>query len=95
MQTENKQLISEQLARFVVWTKFEDIPEELVIKAQRHILDSVGAGIAGAVSPETKLLNKVFAICGETGGNVPLWGKGIKVSARNAALSNGVSSHTF
>ena len=47
MQTENKQLISEQLARFVVWTKFEDIPEELVIKAQRHILDSVGAGIAG------------------------------------------------
>ena len=95
MSSENHQLISEQLARFVVWTKFEDIPEELVIKAQRHILDSVGAGIAGAVSPETKLLNKVFAICGETGGNVPLWGKGIKVSARNAALSNGVSSHTF
>ena len=61
MQSENTQLISEQLARFVVWTKFEDIPEELIIKAQRHILDSVGAGIAGAVSPETKLLNKVFA----------------------------------
>ena len=95
MQSENTQLISEQLARFVVWTKFEDIPEELVIKAQRHILDSVGAGIAGAVSPETRLLNKVFAICGEANGNVPLWGKGIKVSARNAALSNGVSSHTF
>ena len=95
MSTENTQLISEQLARFVVWTKFEDIPEELVIKAQRHILDSVGAGIAGAVSPETKLLNTVFAICGETGGNVPLWGKGIKTTARNAALSNGVSSHTF
>ena len=49
MQSENTQLISEQLARFVVWTKFEDIPEELIIKAQRHILDSVGAGIAGAV----------------------------------------------
>ena len=95
MQSENTQLISEQLARFVVWTKFEDIPEELIIKAQRHILDSVGAGIAGAVSPETKLLNKVFAIGGEMSGNVPLWGKGIKVSARNAALSNGVSSHTF
>lgn len=38
MQSENTQLISEQLARFVVWTKFEDIPEELIIKAQRHIL---------------------------------------------------------
>ena len=50
MQSENTQLISEQLARFVVWTKFEDIPEELTIKAQRHIVDSVGAGIAGAVS---------------------------------------------
>ena len=39
MPTEDKKLISEQLARFVVWTKFEDIPEELVVKAQRHILD--------------------------------------------------------
>lgn len=92
---QDNQLISEQLARFVVWTKFEDIPPELVLKAQRHILDSVGAGIAGAVSPETKLLNKVFTICGETAGNVPLWGKGIKSSARNAALNNGVSAHTF
>ena len=95
MPTEDKKLISEQLARFVVWTKFEDIPEELVVKAQRHILDSVGAGIAGAVSPETRLLGKVFSLCGENGGDVPLWGKGIKASARNAALSNGVSSHTF
>ena len=89
MPTEDKKLISEQLARFVVWTKFEDIPEELVIKAQRHILDSVGAGIAGAVSPETRLLGKVFSLCGENGGDVPLWGKGVKASARNAALSNG------
>ena len=39
---QDNQLISEQLARFVVWTKFEDIPPELVLKAQRHILDSVG-----------------------------------------------------
>ena len=91
----NPHLISEQLARFVVWTKFEDIPTELITKAQRHILDSVGAGIAGAVSPETRLLNQVFTICGEQSGDVPLWGKGIKVSARNAALSNGVSAHTF
>ena len=58
MQSENTQLISEQLARFVVWTKFEDIPEELINKSKRHILDSVGACIACAVSPETKILNK-------------------------------------
>ena len=95
MPENNPHLISEQLARFVVWTKFNDIPTDLVTKAQRHILDSVGAGIAGAVSPETRLLGEVFKICGEQNGDVPLWGKGIKVSARNAALSNGASAHTF
>ena len=77
MQSENTQLISEQLERFVVWTKVEDSPEEHVIKAQRHILDSVGAGIAGAVSPETKLLNKVFAIGGGMSGQRPCLGPGI------------------
>ena len=35
-----------ELARFVVRTTFEDLPEAIAQKAVRHILDSIGAGTA-------------------------------------------------
>ena len=49
-------LKSEVLAKFVVETTFESIPTDMVEKAKRHILDSVGAGIAGARSVEVARL---------------------------------------
>lgn len=46
-------LKSEVLARFVMETPSEAVPDAMVKKAVRHILDSIGAGVAGAVSVET------------------------------------------
>ena len=46
------QLKSEALARFVVETPVEAVPDAMMKKAVRHILDSVGAGVAGAISTE-------------------------------------------
>lgn len=40
-------LKSEVLARFVVETPSEAVPDAMVKKAVRHILDSIGAGVAG------------------------------------------------
>lgn len=45
-------LKSEVLARFVMETPSEAVPDAMVKKAVRHILDSIGAGVAGAVSVE-------------------------------------------
>ena len=49
-------LKSAVLARFVAETRYEDLPEDVVAKAERHILDTIGAGVAGAVSKEAHLL---------------------------------------
>ena len=47
-----------ELARFVVRTTFDDLPEAIAQKAVRHILDSIGAGTAGAIAPETTILTQ-------------------------------------
>lgn len=86
--------ISRRLAEFAVRTRFGDIPVAIVEKTKRHILDTLGAGIAGALSDEVAKLAEVFAVA-ESGGNVPLWATGRSAGPRNAALANGMACHTF
>ena len=84
-----------ELARFVVKTTFDDLPEAIAQKAVRHILDSVGAGAAGAIAPETSLLAATLHAAGEGSGMAPLWGRGERMTPLNAALVNGTASHAF
>ena len=84
-----------ELARFVVRTTFDDLPEAIAQKAVRHILDSIGAGTAGAIAPETTILTQTLHAAGEGCGAAPLWGRGEKMTPLNAALVNGTASHAF
>ncbi len=88
-------LKSETLAHFLVSTSFEDIPEEMAQKAARHLLDTVGAGLAGALAPETVLLTRTLRLSGEGAGAVPLWGQGETMPPVSAALVNGTAAHAF
>lgn len=89
------ELKSAVLSRFVVQTQYSDIPEQMRHKAIRHILDSVGAGIAGAVSKEAEILVRTFDLMGEGTGCATLWGHKRKMTPANAALFNGVCAHAF
>ena len=40
----------ERLGAFVAQTRFDDLPGPMVAKTKRHILDTFGAGLAGATS---------------------------------------------
>ena len=53
-------LKSEVLARFVVETPSEAVPDAMVKKAVRHILDSIGAA-SGGVSVEAQRRRPCFA----------------------------------
>lgn len=88
-------LKSEVLARFVVRTKWEDIDQAMTEKMKRHILDSVGAGIAGARSLEVARLVATLERAGEGTGKTPLWGYGRSMTPLNAAYVNGTASHAF
>lgn len=84
----------ERLGAFVAQTRFEDLPDHLVAKAKRHILDSFGAGLAGATSEELRHICAVLAASGETGDSV-IWGRKERATSLAAALANGVASHSF
>ena len=46
----------ERLARHVIETRYEDLPESAVRGAKTFILDSVGVGVAGSNGPWVKEL---------------------------------------
>jgi 2-methylcitrate dehydratase PrpD len=81
----------ERLATFVADLRFEDIPTDVVAKAKIHIVDTLGAALAGARSAEFGLARKIAGQDGKT----RLWGTQAFASARDAALINGVAAHAF
>ncbi len=47
--------INQEVARFVVETKFEHLPEAVVHEAKRILLDSVGCALAGITTDKGKI----------------------------------------
>ncbi len=83
-----------RLGSFVANARFEDVPTEIVEKAKRHILDTMGAGLAGATSEEAKRALAALLATDGAGPSV-VWGTRRKLSPRNAALINGTAAHAF
>lgn len=83
------------LAEFICQTKSQDVPAQIRQKAVRHILDSIGAGIAGAVSKEVELLIHTLRNLGEPKGVSSVWARGETMTPLHAALVNGAGSHSF
>ncbi|MFZ6048480.1 MmgE/PrpD family protein [Pseudomonas sp. CR3202] len=84
----------QKLVRFVVETRFDDLPRSLVEKAKRHILDTFGATLAGA---DSDIFKASYQLCvqHEAPGSTVLWGTCHCASPRNAALLNGIAAHAL
>ncbi|CAM3435121.1 2-methylcitrate dehydratase [Rouxiella silvae] len=86
--------VQSTLVAFVNDTCFDDLPAELVARAKRHIIDTLGAGLVGATSEVARDVTQFIL----SEGCLPLatlWGRAEKTSARNAALLNGIASHAL
>ncbi|WP_347926845.1 MmgE/PrpD family protein [Pseudomonas helvetica] len=82
----------QRLAQFCVETRFDDLPPALVAQAKRHILDTVGAILAGAASEIAVTVRQTFAH--ETGQTL-VWGTAQYVGAAQAAMLNGIAAHAL
>src|SRR5262245_24926575 len=83
-----------RLGAFVANARYEDLPADIVDKAKRHILDTLGAGLAGATSQEAKRTLAALLLTDGPGPAV-VWGTQSQLSPRNAALINGTATHAF
>ncbi|MFF1595066.1 MmgE/PrpD family protein [Streptomyces sp. NPDC058286] len=81
-----------RLARLITDTRYDDLPEATTRKTTLHLLDTLGAGLAGAQSEETRI---ALSVLGDERGGAPVWGTGERLTPRAAALVNGISSHAY
>ncbi|WP_123581666.1 MmgE/PrpD family protein [Pseudomonas brassicacearum] len=82
----------QRLAQLCVDTRFEDLPPALVAQAKRHILDTVGATLAGAASEIAVTVRQTFA---NENGQTLVWGTAQYVGAAQAAMLNGIAAHAL
>lgn len=83
-----------ELARFVTETGFSDLPDSLVERAKRHILDTFGATLAGSNSPIALAVQQTVAAEG-CAPVASVWGSQLATSPRNAAWLNGIAAHMY
>ncbi|VWB21098.1 MmgE/PrpD family protein [Burkholderia lata] len=91
--TTDAQTRATRLAAFVAQTAADALPEEVVAKARRHVLDTFGAALAGTSAVETQ---SARALTGDTAhGGASLWGTRRSAGARDAAFVNGIAAHAL
>ncbi|WP_446904736.1 MmgE/PrpD family protein [Burkholderia sp. YIM B11467] len=82
-----------RLAAFVAQTPAVALPDDVVAKAKRHVLDTFGAALAGASAVETR---SARALTGnDVHGGAALWGTRRAAGARDAAFVNGIAAHAL
>lgn len=80
----------ETMTRFTATLRFDDLPPALVAKAKVHLLDTLGAALAGTRSAEFRKARRLVS-----GGPARIWGTALGASPRDAALVNGIAAHVF
>ncbi|WP_321795909.1 MmgE/PrpD family protein [Caballeronia sp. J97] len=83
--------LSDRLANFIADSSFDDLPHEVVEKAKRHLLDTLGAALAGA---RTEPARAARSAMDSTGDDI-VWGTSRRAHARDAAFINGVAAHAL
>lgn len=83
---------TEDLARYIANTNYEDLPAEVVSAAKIGILDGVANVLAGSTQPVAQIVSDYTQ---DLGGNpvASVVGHGFKTNPLNAAFANGVFMH--
>ncbi len=85
--------LTKYVSEFIVNTKYQDIPEEVLALGRKSILDGFGLALAGSVSPMGPLIRQYVEKFASPGSKASVIGTGMKVPTRFAALANGTFIH--
>jgi 2-methylcitrate dehydratase PrpD len=89
-----KKKIRESLAEFIVKTRYEKLPEEVIHQAKRCMLDFLGVALAGSkVGIAPTIADIICAMGGKE--EATIIGDGRKIPILNAVFLNSVKGHTL
>jgi 2-methylcitrate dehydratase PrpD len=86
--------VSAQLAEKLCHVRFSDFPAATIHKAKLHILDTLGAALAGSASAETRIAWQALGLRMDQGRSAA-WGMPFDLNPRSASFINGVSAHAL
>lgn len=86
--------LSRQLAEKLCRVDFADFPAATVHKAKLHILDTLGAALAGLASTEAQIVWRSLGLQNNVGRSTA-WGMAFDLNPRSASFINGVSAHAL
>jgi len=85
--------LTKYVADFIVNTKYEDIPPDVLDLGKKSILDGFGLALAGSGSSMGPLVRQYVQSLGLGDVKASIIGTGMKAHTRFAAFANGVSIH--
>ena len=85
--------VTSYVGKFVVETRYEDLPSNVIELGKKSILDGLGLALAGSRAETGTLCRRYLEHIGVCGGKATVVGSRIKASPRFAAWANGVSIH--
>src|ERR1700692_1868310 len=84
--------LTQYVGQFVLQTKYESIPAEVIELGKKSILDGFGLALAGSRAKSGPISRKYIEQCGAN-EKATVIGTAMKTSPRFAALLNGISIH--
>ena len=87
--------LTKYVSEFIVNTKYEDIPQDVLELGKKSLLDGFGLALAGSASEMGPLIRQYLQNLGVTEGpgKASIIGTSVKTTLRFAAFANGVSIH--
>src|SRR5215469_10091420 len=88
--------VSSYVADFIVKTRFEDLPEEVVELARKSVLDGLGLALCGSVAKSGEIVRnylKSEGLISSRSQAATVIGSSIKSGARFAAFANAIGIH--
>lgn len=86
--------LTEEVVKFVLQTKYRDVPSEVIRLAQGFVLDGLGVTLAGSTEQGSRIVQSYVRRLGGK-SEATVIGCGFQVPAAKAALVNGVSGHAM
>jgi 2-methylcitrate dehydratase PrpD len=85
--------LAAHVAEFVTQTRYADVPADVLRIAKKHILDTIGVGLAGVPSDGSEIIRRYIETLGCNGGQASIFGTRQQSSPRFAALANASAMH--
>src|ERR1700716_1972240 len=85
--------VTQYIGKFVVDTRFESIPKDVIELGKKSILDGLGLALAGSRAETGVLCRRYLQTLGISGAKSVVIGSSLRTAPRFAAFANGVSIH--